>query len=293
MRRGLVARLLLGGALVAGVLQSADNAAAQAWIREPGSGYVNLSYRYLPANEFFGADGKVVPSAEYVQHSVGLYAEVGVVPRWLMLTLESELFRRNVLVDQGAVTGVGDTRVSAWTGVLVDPFRLSVGLTLGIPTGDSRPNADGGDARARQVAAVLPTGDGETDVTLQVAAGHGVRLGTAVDFFAQGVLGYAIRTRGFTDQIVFRAEAGVRPVAEGWNRILFIFRVFGSELLGDASRTAGLAGVGDGVSFTAFGPELSVRVWEGLSLSAGVDGAFRATNVPAGINSKFSVSYEY
>lgn len=278
---------LLGAALAPGTGE------AQAWIREPGTGYVNLSYRYLPANQFFGADGRIVDSADFEQHSVGFYGEVGIVERWLMLTVESELFRRNVLIDQGAVNGIGDTRVSLWTGLLEAPFRLSFGATLGIPTGDSRPNADGGDALAQEIAAVLPTGDGETDLTLQFAAGHGVRFGTALDFFAQGLVGYAIRTRGFTDQIVFRAEVGLRPVPEGWNRILFIFRVFGSELLGDARRTQGVAGLGDGVSFTAFGPELSVRVVEGLSLGIGVDGAFRATNVPAGINTKFSLAYEF
>ena len=281
-------------AVLAVALAAPAAAEAQAWIRDPGRFYVNVSYRYLPANQFFGADGNTVPSADFAQHTVGVYGEVGIIERWLMLTLESELFRRNVLLDQGAVTGIGDSRISAWTGLVVEPFRLSFGATLGIPTGDSSPDADDtADVRAQQIAAVLPTGDGETDLTLQLAIGHGVRIGSALDFFAQGLLGYAIRTEGFTDQIVFRAEVGIRPVAEGFDRVLLIFRVFGSELLGDASRTVGQAGVGDGVSYTAFGPELTVRVWEGLSLGLGVDSAFRATNVPAGVNWKFSASYEY
>ena len=285
---------LVALSVAVGCLFAPSRADAQAWIRDPGSFYANLSYRYLPANQLFGADGNTVDSADFAQHTVGFYGEVGIIERWLMVTLESELFRRNVLLDQGAVTGLGDTQISAWTGVLVEPFRLSFGASLGIPTGDSSPDADGDqDEIARGVAAVLPTGDGEVDVTLQFAAGHGFRIGDAVDMFAQGLLGYAIRTQGFTDQIVYRAEVGVRPVAEGFNRILLILRVHGRALLGDAANTTGVAGVGDGVSYAAFGPELVVRVWEGLSLGAGVDSAFAATNVPAGLNWKFSLAYEY
>ncbi|MEM9187909.1 MAG: hypothetical protein AAGF12_01935 [Myxococcota bacterium] len=286
------ARLAALSVLVATVA-APSVADAQAWIRDPGGGYVQVSYRYLPSDSFFGADGNSVPSAEFEQHTVGLYGEIGVIERWLMFTLESEIFRRNVLVDQGAVTGLGDTRISAWTGLVEVPFRLSFGASLGIPTGDSRPDSDGGDILAQEVAAVLPTGDGEFDVTLQLAVGHGVRIGNALDIFGQGVLGYAIRTEGFTDQIVFRAETGVRPVAEGFNRFLLVFRVFGAELLGDAARTSGVAGLGDGVSYTAFGAELTGRVVDTFSLGFGVDSAFRATNISAGFNYKFSASYEF
>lgn len=270
-------------------------ASAQAWTRDAGDGYVNLSYRYLAANGFYGADGEAVPSADFNQHALGFYGEVGIIDQYLTLNVNADLVRRNELPGQGAVTGLGDTQVALWSGLLRDPFRLAVGVALGIPTGDSMPSAgEGADDVAQITARTLPTGDGETDVTLQVAAGHGFAVdGTSLEMFVQGVAGYAIRTEGFTDQFVYRAEGGLRIREEFIDRFLLIVRVTGAEILGSTAVSAGVAGVGDGISFTALGAELVFSIHEGLSLSAGVDFGVRGTNLPRAIPFKAALSYEW
>ncbi|HJL18825.1 MAG TPA: hypothetical protein RMH99_24395 [Sandaracinaceae bacterium LLY-WYZ-13_1] len=288
-------RAALAAATFAVLCLPASTGEAQAWTRDAGDGYVNLSYRYLGADSFYGNDGARVGSTPFRQHAIGLYGEVGVVDRWLMLTLGGDPMRRNELVDLGATTGLSDLSVGAWTGLLVEPFRLAFGVTVGLPTGDPSPDAGpGADTVAQLTARTLPTGDGETDVTLQVAAGHGFRIpDTSLELFVQAVLGYAIRTTGFTDQIVYRAEAGLRIREPFVERFLLIVRLTGTELLGSSTAIGGVAGVGDGISFTALGPELLFEIGEGFGLGFGADFAFRATNLPAAVALKGSISYRW
>lgn len=287
---------LLSTVLVAatlGVLSPAGHAEAQPWIRPAGDAYVNVNYRYLTANQFFTSDGDRVPSADFRQHALGLYGELGVVDRWLMLTVDGDLFRRNVLPGQGAITGLGDIRLGAWTGILELPVRLSAGVLVGLPTGDSAPSAGpNADPIAQITARSLPTGDGETDVTLATAIGHGFRVdGTSLEMFVQGLLGYAIRTTGFTDQLVYRAEVGARIRENVLERFLLIVRFNGAELFGSPANVSGVAGVGDGIRFTTFAPELFIDVHEGFGLGIGGEVPLRATNLPAGPLLKLSASY--
>ncbi|MGB3051363.1 MAG: hypothetical protein WBB42_10220 [Polyangiales bacterium] len=166
-------RLLLIVAVV-GVLYPSTGE-AQAWLRDPGNLYVQTSYFYLRAGSFFGADGNTfkLENGEYVQHVLAFYAEAGVIDRWLMLTLAGELFRRNVLTNLGATSGVGDFQLGAWTAIVEKPVRLTAGLLVGLPTGDPSPSA-GPDATPEEeaIARSLPTGDGEVDVNFRLALGH-------------------------------------------------------------------------------------------------------------------------
>jgi len=303
----IVAVAALSGAV------AVPEAEAQAWIREPGTAYVNLKYRFLASDTFFGADGNTEPLRDYRQHAIGFYAEVGLVERWLELVVGGELLRRNVLLDQGAVTGVGDLRVGLFTGLLQEgPHRLSLGVQVGVPTGDDNPGAPGNDGAAQIVAQSLPTGDGEVDVTWSLSYGHGFRLGTTADAWTTASIGYALRNarrplrgddRGdldgdgerdrFTDQVVYSAELGGRPLAVGWDRLYGLVRWTGAVLLGDARQASGFAGVGDGISFLALGAEVGVRVWRRLVLSAGVDGPLLATSLPGGATVQGSVAWTF
>ncbi|MEL7372497.1 MAG: hypothetical protein AAFN74_26470, partial [Myxococcota bacterium] len=71
---------------------------AQAWTRDQGEGYVNFSLSSVSGDELFGTDGELRQIAEtYSQTIVGLYSELGIIDRWLTLSLNAELFRRNSL----------------------------------------------------------------------------------------------------------------------------------------------------------------------------------------------------
>ena len=171
------------GLLLMLCLSASQQARAQAWIRDPGHAYVKLGYRLIRATSIYGPDGNTRPVGDgYRQHALGFYGELGVVERWLSLSLDGDLFRRSVLVNQGATAGLGDLRLGAYTGLLTAPFRLALGVQLGLPTGDPSPSA--GRVQDEFVARTLPTGDGEWDVAVRLHAGHsfggGPRMGHPV-----------------------------------------------------------------------------------------------------------------
>ncbi len=291
------------------LMTEASVADAQAWIRQPGSVYGQLNYRLIAADKLYDAEGEVTDIRPFRQHTVGFYAEAGVVERWLMVTLDGELFRRSVLTDQAAVQGLGDLRVGAWTGLLEAPFRLSFGVQVGIPTGDPNPDADDpNDTLGQALADVLPTGDGEVDVSFRLAAGHG--FGWArVQQYVLAEFGYVLRTTprdlpggadptDIRDQIAWRAETGIRIDRPFIERFWFVIRFAGLVVVQDrnASTSGGgsrFAGLGDGVEYTSFGIETAFRIVDGLSLSVGADGAFHARNIPAAPAFKFGLSYEH
>lgn len=291
---------------VLGVIGSSE-ASAQAWIRDPGSVYAKLGYRVIRADRLYGADGETLPIQPYRQHAVEFYGEAGVLERWLMVTAGGELLRRGVLVDQGAVTGVGDLRVGAWTGLVEAPFRLALGLQVGLPTGDPDPDAgEGADRSAQTIADVLPTGDGEFDVGLHLAVGHGFRW-RRVQQYVAGDVGYVLRTTprdapgalepaDFRDQLAWRAEIGLRVDRPFIERFWFVLRLSGLVVVQDRGVDVNgpprFAGLGDGVDYTAVGLETSVRLGAGLSASFGANGAFAAKNVPAAAAWTLGLSYE-
>ncbi|MFT5352945.1 MAG: hypothetical protein ACI9KE_000142 [Polyangiales bacterium] len=289
-----------------------NDAEAQAWIRDPGSVFVQLNYRLIRADRQYARDGSTNDIRPYRQHTVGLYAEAGVVDRWLMLAVDGELLRRGVIPEHGAVTGVGDFGIAAWTGLIEAPFRLAFGVHVGIPTGDEDPDRPvrGFDifqaAPGYAIPDLLPTGDGEVDVALRFAGGHGFGW-RKVQQYVLADVGYIIRTtpRGIPggqppsdirDQFSWRVETGIRIDRPFIERFWFVLRVGGLVIVQnrDENNTEAerFSGLGDDVEYTSFGVETSFRMVPRWSVSFGFDGAFAARNVPAAPAWKLGLSYE-
>ena len=274
-----------------------EAAQAQAWTRDQGSVYVQLSHRFIRAESFYALDGKTraLSNGDYVQHVLGIYSEIGVVDRWLTLSLEGELLRSNALKTQGRVLGAGDMRVGAWTGLLVAPFKLAAGVLVGLPTGDSSPSAGANaDAITQGIARSLPTGDGEFDVHFRLAGGHGFGGGKwPLQHYTLMEVGYSLRTKGLTDQITWRGELGTRIDKKGWDRMLLVLRLSGTELLGSrSSGNTSFGGIGE-YAVRSFGLEFAVRTIDTVHLSIGIDGAFSGESVPAAAQYKFGISWEH
>jgi hypothetical protein len=287
---------LLAAVLAAGLAGAPRRARAGAWTRDEGHFYVNTSYLRIATRRYFAPDFSVVDINPYEQHVVSLYGEVGLITRWLTGTLEGTLYRRNRLVNQGYTEGVGDFRVGLWTGLVTSPVRLSFGLTLGIPTGDAEPRAPGGDEVAQQTARLLPTGDGEWDVEGRLALGYafgGVRRWPPRHYVVAEA-GYWLRTNRFADAFVYRLELGTQLPWRVVDRFWLALHLVGVESFA-SQRQASLAfsGLGNGVTYTAYGAELSAAIWRGLGALLGVDSAFRARSLAAGAQLKVGVSYQW
>lgn len=296
----LASFILLGGALAL----APATAKAQAWIRPPGGVYAKLSYRLIVADSFYAPDGSTRGLRnQYRQHALGLYAEAGIIERWLSVSIDGDLYRRSSLEGLAATQGLGDLRIGAYTGLLEVPFRLALGVHLGIPTGDDRPTtgyeiappippAEADQAELEQAVNSLPTGDGEWDVAIRLYLGHAFSGGERYPFhhYVAADVGWWIRTQGFSQQLVYHAELGSTPKRSGWDRLQFVIRVTGVQTFED-SISAG-AGLGDGIRFLSPGLELSVRTFDQLRLGVAAEGAVFASNLPAAPNFMFFMSWQ-
>jgi hypothetical protein len=282
--------------IVVAVLGASASAHAGAWTRDAGHHYVNISYSRIATSTLFAPDFSKVPIPPYEQHQLGFYGEVGLVSRWLTATVEGTLYRKNRLVGQGATDGFGDVRLGAWSGLVTQPVRLALGITVGIPTGDPRPSAPSADPEAQLIARSLPTGDGEVDVEGRLALGSsfGRTPKWPVEHYLVVEAGYWLRTAGFSDAFVWRVELGTRFPWRFIDRFWWIWRFSGVESFASTTEAAQNAtGLGNGVTFIAPGIEVYGRIWRGLGASVALDSALRARSVAAGVNLRFAVSWQW
>ncbi|MEM7677268.1 MAG: hypothetical protein AAF449_14805 [Myxococcota bacterium] len=283
----------LSGAVLLVAMFGGD-AFGQAWTRAQGQGYVNVSLTTLSGDQLFGTDGETRDIANtYSQTIVGLYGELGLIDRWLTLSLNTELFRRNALEDLAATQGLGDLQVGLWSGLVERPFRLTVGVILGVPTGDDRPTSDLDDLDAELAANSLPTGDGEVDITPTIVFGTSFGGRTwPLRHFLTARAGYWLRTRGFSDGFTYQLELGSQVPVTFLERFWFTFRLRGVESFSRPSQ-GGFAGLGDGISYTSVSAEAYGRIWQSLGASVAFDTAFRATGIIAAAPLRFTLSYEF
>ena len=287
-----------------------QDAEAGPWTRDRGHSFVSLAYSRIAAERLFGADFRIVPlGATYEQHALQAYAELGLVDRFLTMSFESQLFRYNTLLNQGATYGLGDMRLGFWSGLVTAPVRLAAAFLIGVPSGDPAPLASGDD-EAQLIARSLPTGDGEVDFEGRLSLGYafgGVRRWPLLHY-AVVEAGYWIRTQGrsrdpqgrfvtsdFADAFTYRGELGTKLPFRFVERFWIILRMSGVESFASdiAASFTCATGLGNGVTYNAYGFEIAARIARGLGANLGVDSALRARCVAAGANLKAGLTYEF
>lgn len=301
----------LSPSLIAGIgLLAAAPAQAGPWTRDRGHAFVSLSYSRIAADQIYGADfSRQALGATYEQHALQTYAEVGLVDRYVTASFESQLFRYNTLRDQGATYGLGDMRLGFFSGLLTQPLRLTAAFLLGIPSGDPAP-ITAADDEAQLIARSLPTGDGEVDFEPRLSLGYsfGGKRYWPLQHYIVAEAGYWLRTAGrsrdpggrlvrsdFADAFTYRAELGSKLPFVFVERFWLILRLTGVESFASdlAASFTCATGLGNGVTYTAYGFEIAGRIVRGLGANLGVDGALRARCVAAAPNLKVGLSYEF
>ncbi len=278
-------RATVATAVCALVLLVAAPLRAQAWIASPGDGYASVGLQLISGSKAFDATGGITSIEDiYRQTSVTAYAEVGVIERWLMLTAGGEVYRNNTWERHARTVGMGDLRLGAYTGLLQGRVNLSAGLEVGLPTGDGAPMyAIPPDDEAIGQALVLPTGDGEVDVTPRVA--FGTSLGGArwpLGHYAQVTAGARLRTAGLHHGMAWSAELGTSgPSSISLDRLWLVVRVAGEETFAPSGTGGGFTGLGDGVAWRSYELALRVEIAAGIGVWGRYASAFSARNVIA------------
>ena len=263
---------------------------AGAWTRDAGEGVVRLSYGVLAAERYYGADFERVDIPRYRQEVVGLFAEVGVIDRWLTLSLSGTPYRRSRLAGAGSAEGVGDLQLAAWTGLIVERgLRVSAGLLAGVPAGDSDQEAPGAPAAFEPR---LPNGDGELDLEARVAVGSGLpwlQGAWPLRHYVEAEVGFRWHAE-LHDVVTYGLKVGAQLPYGVFERVWLTASVFGVESLATRRDVEPVVtGSGDGVTFTAVAAELSVRLLHGLEVFGRVDGALRARALPSALVATFGV----
>lgn len=278
------------------ILSSTPSVYAQSQVRDPGAGYFNLGLQFQSSNRFFSGEGEVREGRTLEQTILSAYAEVGVIERWLMVSLSADLLRRNVLPEQGATTGFGDLRVGVWSEVIQTPaLRVLGGVQVGLPTGDADPSSGEGNGVNDLVARTLPTGDGEFDLepTLLLSGELSARGYPLRHYWVAGG-GYWVRTNGFSDAVSYRGELGTQLALPGWSWLWLTARIRGVQAFeqAQAGSVGGGVGIGNGVSYTVLGGEAQVRLPLGFGLGLGVDGPVAGRGVLDAVAFRSTLSFE-
>ena len=299
----------LGPGLLLTLLLFPAVAAAGPWTRDQGHFFVGLTYTPITAGGWYQPDFRKLdfPTPDgaplrYSQHSLGFYGELGLVDRWLTVTLEGQPYRRTAFDGKSLSEGSGDWRVGFWSGLVTRPFRLTAALIAGVPIGDAAPQPKAGTAAIKE-APTLPLGDGENDLEFRLSAGHsfGQARRWPLSHYLVAEFGYWLRSRGFAQAINYRLELGTKLPWRFIDRLWIILRFVGSESFIPSDRLQlepitvlpNPTGIGNGVTYMVVGGEFFFRLYRGLGVSVAVDIALRARLLPAGAAPRLALTYEY
>jgi hypothetical protein len=274
-------------------------AEAGPWTRDRGHFFVSTSYFRIAARREGDLDttGRIV-IGPYVQHLLAFYGEVGLVNRFLTVSVDGTIYRNSRSRDLRAA-GVGDWNIGFWSGLVTRPVRLTANVTFTIPVGSpspaSAPCREGGPPPF-----CLPNGAGAAGIEGRLSFGYsfgGWRYWPLRHYLVlEG--GYWARLSGFADAVTFRGEFGIQLPWKGIRRFWFTGHISGLNSFASAAELrptfrGEITGVGNGISYAGYGFEIFARVIKGLGVAFGADSAIYSRLVPLGAQIKAGLSYEY
>ncbi|MEO7274711.1 MAG: hypothetical protein ABIX28_10540 [Vicinamibacterales bacterium] len=268
------ARAVVAIVLVVGLFE-ARGAGAQPWQPAKGAVAAGLTFQSLRAVELATPAGNVIDIPRFTRDELTVFGNAGVTRRLAIVGAATLLVSTSIEAFERA-TGVGDARIGIQT-LLGQRGAWTAGLRglVHAPTGNSR-RGEG----------LLPAGSGawEGEVVLSIGRPIGGRL------FVFGEAGHHVRGRGLRDTFVFNSQVGY--VASP--RLTLEWNTRGVQPYdnGPIGTTLGsAAGLGDGVTFIAFGPSATIRVRRAWAILAGVDGGGHLRNIAAAPAFRVGVAY--
>ena len=268
-----------------GIALTPLTADAGPWVKAPGETYIKTSGSYFASDEVYDVDGnKTDPSYQYSHKALGIYGELGILPRTALTFNTSFLAAQNKLNDRLRYkrSGPSDLDVGLQFEVLSSGCAASGSFTVRVPLYEEGVNTDttsgplttGSTAENRYLPAL---GDGSVD--LMPRAHVGCSLHPFPGWFTV-MSGPRIRFGGFGEGLDYAASFG----AFVWpDRLALTTRVGGTQRFSSDNDSPTKSYV------TVSGGTL-VKIYRGLSFEAGASyipvGAFVAEGwtVTAGLS---------
>jgi len=239
------------------------------WPKLRGELYLKFSEYWIIADKHFTINGSIDPNLTRGNFITSVYAEYGVTNRFTTIvyfpffsraTLNEQVSGTtgDVIVPGDAINRIGDTDIQLKYGILQNvSVKVSLSLTLGLPTGESSGGRDGS----------LQTGDGEFNQLISVDASRSFPIGR-LNTYATISAGFNNRTRGFSDEVRYGVEAGVL-----YGKFIGILRLQGIHSLknGDINfNSSGTSLYGNNVTYVALSPEVGYKITDKTGISAGI-----------------------
>ncbi len=239
------------------------------WTKGKGKGYYKLSAWSLVSDEHYTDTGDIDPNATRGFFNLNFYGEYGITDKidviayipFFSRTYQNEQVSGTtgqILQEGESLNSIGDSDISIRYGILdTGKIALSSTLKFGLPTGDDSGGSDGS----------FQTGDGEFNQQLQVDLGIPFKIKSA-SAYGKTYVGFNNRTKDFSDEFHFGAEAGIGFLT---SRLWLIGRLNGVRSFdnGDLSAQTNSQGsiFANNVEYTSVSGEVAYYLTKKLGIS--------------------------
>jgi protein XagA len=251
---------------------------AFAWPQPKGYGFFKLDFSMIRARQFYGMDGKIIDingsGTLLSNYTTSFYGEYGLTSRLTAIGYIPLAVRNTVNEGVGAITGeilqpglentsFGDVDLGLKYGLFKKGrWILDATLMLGLPTGDYKDES------------LLYTGDGEFNQFARVDWGYGGNR-----WYATGFLGINNRSKGFSEEFRYSAEAGYWLIS---GKLLATARVMGVESFNNGDPMGSGNGLfSNNVEFLSPQLALTYEIKQRWGVTAQIAGAFKGQNALA------------
>ncbi|MEQ8927273.1 MAG: hypothetical protein RLO81_15750 [Fulvivirga sp.] len=234
--------------------------AQSGWTMKKGEYFFKVNYTTGSSDKYFDINGIERTTAEFSQSNFGIYGEYGLTDKITLLT-HGPSFRSQSFETTETISGIADLPVGLKYKVLGGTIPLSIGLVVDIPLAKADNFASNTEIANTRVN--LPTGDGEWNYRLTLAASHSFY---PVPVYISAYSTYNYRTEyestSFNDQLIAGVEGGVNIADKVWLSLSIQFQdTFGDPEVVDFVR-------GEGTEFTAINLSATYMITEQLGANA-------------------------
>lgn len=256
------------------------------WTRKAGTGFLQLGFSTIPYKKVYNDQStKELVNGTVSNSVVQLFGDVGITDE-LAVTAAIPVVFISAKDLQGAGpsspsnSGIGDINLALRYGFYNQNGWAITGTSLfGLPTGDDT-NVDG-----------LLTGDGEFNVALGFAIGRSLYPAPA---FASAELSYDIRSKNFSNDILYNIEVGYGLMEQ---RLYVILQMSGRKSTSSKATVitpASRFGLNtQNQEFNAIIPKLFYHAGGGWGVSVSLATATHGRNVAGGFVFAAGVSHEF